>query len=202
MTQQLSLETLVRRSQQTLPEDPRSFEQLVAAYRQQVYATAYRLMGNREDAEDQAQEVFLKVFHNIHDLEEPATFPAWLSRITVTTCLNALKQRQRRGAMTLPEEFEDMSGNAAWDQARPLTPEQVALARELKECIESALLDLDAGERAVLVLRELEECSYQEIADMLRIGLSAVKMRIRRARLAFQQLFLQLCPGLWRPNEL
>jgi RNA polymerase sigma-70 factor, ECF subfamily len=201
MAQQELLETLVRRSQEALPEDPRAFEQLVAIYRQQVFATAYRLMGNREDAEDQAQEVFLKVFHNIDELEEPGRFPAWLSRITVTTCLNALKQRQRRSSHVLSEDVEQEAA-VTWESARPLTPEQVALARELRECIESALLDLSAEERAVLVLRDLEDCSYQEIADMLRLGLSAVKMRVRRARLAFQRLFLELCPGLWRPDHV
>lgn len=201
MAQQELLEVLVRRCQQSLPEDPRAFEQLVAIFRQQVFATAYRLMGNREDAEDQAQEVFLKVFHGIHELEDPARFPAWLSRITLTTCLNALKQRQRRTARVLSDSGAEEEG-MVWGTARPLTPEQMALARELKECIEDALLQLTAEERSVLVLRDLEDCSYQELADMLRVGLSAAKMRVRRARLAFQRLFLQLCPGVWRPEQI
>lgn len=197
----LPAEELVRWCQAALPEDLRPFEQLVAQYKGQVFATAYRLMGEREDAEDQAQEVFLKIYHAIHELEQPATLPAWISRITINTCLNTLKRRQRRqNSVSLGEFVEDELIDRA-DTVRPLRPEEVALARELQECVEATLTHLASAERAVLVLREVEGFSYQEIADALKLGLSTVKMRIHRARLSFQRAFQLLCPGLRQAEE-
>ena len=85
-----------------------------------------------------------------------------------------------------------------------LTPEANALQRELRRCIEVTLHELDDDGRAALVLRDVEGRSYQEIADSLKVGLSAIKMRIHRARLAFQRVFDRVCPGLhgraeWSP---
>jgi len=78
-------------------------------------------------------------------------------------------------------------------------PEEVALQRELRDCLEDVLQRLDPDERSVLVLRDVEDRPYQEIAEAFAIGLGATKMRIHRARLAFQQLFERLCAELWRP---
>src|SRR5919202_1685058 len=94
-------EELARWCQQTLPHDQRAFEQLVAQYAGHVFTLTYRLMGNQQDAEDLGQEVFLKVHHTIKDLADPASLPAWITRITVNTCLEALR-RQRRRPQTIP----------------------------------------------------------------------------------------------------
>lgn len=196
-------EDVVWLCQQTLPEDTRAFEALVSQFKGKVYATAYRLMGNRHDAEDQAQEVFIKVYRGIGELSDPATVGSWIYRITVNTCFEALGKRHRSPS-TVPvaplgveqddqEQYVDTVGD---------TPEQAALHRELRECLEDTLQQLDLAERAVLVLRDVEGRPYQEIAEVLAVGLSAVKMRIHRARLAFQQLFESICPDLWRPDQV
>jgi RNA polymerase sigma-70 factor (ECF subfamily) len=194
----LSPEDLVRWCQRTLPDDTRAFEQLVARYKAQVYRTAYRLMGNRHDAEDQAQEVFLKVYRSIHDLDDPATVTAWIYRITVNVCLDALDRQKRRPSMTpltpADADGEEQPGALADTTS---TPEEVALRRELQRCIKTVLAQLSAVERAALLLRDLEDRSYQEIADTLKVGLSAAKMRIHRARLAFHQVFERICADLW-----
>jgi RNA polymerase sigma-70 factor (ECF subfamily) len=174
-----------------------AFEQLVAAYKTQVLRTAYRLVLNREDAEDLAQEVFLKVYRSIRTLDDPASMTAWIHRITVNLCLDALAKQKRRPSMplsTLTEGDGDEDARLA-DTVR-LAPEEAAIRDELRRCIEAVFAQLGAVERVVLVLRDLEDRSYQEIADMLKTGLSATKMRIHRARLAFQQVFERLCPGL------
>jgi len=194
----LSTEELVRRCQRDLPEDPRPFEALLARFKQQVFNTAYRLMGNRHDAEDQAQLVFFKVYTSIRELDDPAIFAGWLSRITVNTCLDALRRSRRRPQAVAEVEAMQSAARTRELVSHPLTPEQMALARELRECIETTLLALDSDARTVLVLRELEDCSYQEIATLVQASLGAVKMRIHRARVAFQQLFRELCHGLWR----
>ena len=91
----LQAEALVRLCQQMLPEDTRAFEALVAQFKGRVFATAYRLMGDRNDAEDQAQEVFIKVYRGIKDLDDPSGVASWIYRITVNTCYDALGKRQR-----------------------------------------------------------------------------------------------------------
>jgi RNA polymerase sigma-70 factor, ECF subfamily len=194
-------EVLVRLCQQTLPDDTRAFEALVGHFKSRVFATSYRLMSNRQDAEDQTQEVFLKVYRGVKDLSDPADIASWIYRITVNTCFDALGRRQR-SPNTTSIGTVDGDQEEQLQHARAETPEEAALQRELRRCLETALQTMDLPERAVLVLRDVEGRPYQEIADTLALGLSAVKMRIHRARVAFQKLFEQICPGLWRNNDL
>ncbi len=192
----VSPEELALWCQRTLPDDTRGFEALVARYKKQVFSTAYRLMGNRQEAEDQAQEVFLKIYRGIKSLAEPATLPAWVHRITVNTCLDALERRKRRPAsapLADPEEGRDEAA-AEFADTRTPTPAEAAERRELLRCLEKALALLDADGYRVILLRDIEEAPYEEIAGALKIGLSAVKMRIHRARLKLQQLLEQVCP--------
>ena len=196
-------QTLARLCQQTLPEDTRAFQALVGQLKARVYATAYRLMGSRQDAEDQAQEVFVKVYRGIQDLDDPATVTAWIYRLTVNTCFDAIRKRGRspNTTATAPPST-DRDEEPQYADPNVATPEEVALRRELRDCLDDVLQRLDPGERAVLVLRDVEERPYQEIAETLAIGLGATKMRIHRARLAFQQLFESLCLELWRPVRM
>ena len=129
------------------------------------------------------------MYRTIATLDDPATLTTWIYRITTNTCLDALTARQRRPRT---EPFAAPSGDAdgaADDPALPdrvtPTPEEAALGAEVRRCIEETLAGLGALERAVLVLREIEERSYQEVADCVALGLSAVKMRIHRARVVF-----------------
>lgn len=193
-------QTLARLCQQTLPDDTRAFQALVGKLKARVYATAYRLMGSREDAEDQAQEVFIKVYRGIQDLEDPATVTAWIYRLTVNTCFDALRKRGRAPNTTAAAPpSTDRDEEPQYADPNVATPEEIALRRELHDCLEDVLQRLDPVERGVLVLRDVEDRPYQEIAETLAVGLGATKMRIHRARLAFQQLFESLCAELWRP---
>lgn len=197
--EQLSPEDLARWCQRTLPDDTRAFEALVSRYKQNVFATACRLLGSRADAEDVAQEIFLKIYRGIRDLAEPATLTSWIYRITTRTCFDLLESRRRRSAtVLLAESREEGSEQPGYIDSRTLTPEEMAMRGELRKCLEKALASLDPDGRCVIVLRDVEDRSYQEIAEFLAIGLSAVKMRIHRARLAFQRLLDQVCPGVAR----
>jgi len=193
-------EELVRWCQRTLPDDPRGFEALVAQYKGRVFATSYRLMGDRQDAEDQAQEVFLKVYRGIRHLEEPGTLITWLDRITVNTCYDALARQKRRPATTplTPRDTTGAEEESHYADAHAPTPEEAALHHEIRHCLETTLAQLDTDARLVIMLRDIDDRPYQEIVDLLGLGLSAVKMRIHRARLAFQQVLDRVCPGVWR----
>jgi len=202
----LPAEELVHRCQAAPPDDLRAFELLVRQYQERVFATAYRLMGNRQDAEDMAQEVFLKVYRSIRDLSDPATLTSWIYRITTNTCLDALTRRQRRPrTISLTPQPQGWDGEEAeeprYADSQTPTPEEAVLLSELQHCLEQALVELDATARAILVLRDVEGRAYQEIAENLALGLSAVKMRIHRARLAFQEMLERVCPGTAQPHR-
>jgi RNA polymerase sigma-70 factor (ECF subfamily) len=200
----LAAEELVRRCQEAHPDDLRAFELLVRQYQERVFATAYRLMGNRQDAEDMAQEVFLKVYRGIRELGAPATLTAWRYRITTTTCLDALTRQRRRPrtiSLTPPDREGEGPAESRYADPATLSPEDEVLRGELRHCLETALVQLDATTRAILVLRDVEGRAYQEIAETLTLGLSAAKMRIHRARLAFQQMLERVCPGVVQHNR-
>lgn len=188
---------LVLRCQRELPEETRAFEELVAAYKGRVYTIAYRMLGDRHEAEDQAQEIFLKIFRSIRRLEDPLTLTAWVSRIATNSCLDALEARRRR-PRTAPLEPESPDGDEPppYADTGALSPEDQALQHELRRCLEHALADMEPQARATLLLRDIEERPYQEIAERLKLGMSAVKMRIHRARLRFQELLTRICPDL------
>ncbi|MFN8504085.1 RNA polymerase sigma factor [Kouleothrix sp.] len=190
-------EELVRLCQKGLPEDTRAFETLVSMYKDRVFSTAYRLMGNRQDAEDQAQEAFLKIYRGIRQLDDPSTLTSWVYRVTTNTCFDALS-RQKRRPQTIPlaPPGDDGAEEPRYADTRLPGPEQAALRREVWDCLEKTLAELDPTGRAALILRDIEDRPYQEIAEIMAVGLSAAKMRIHRARLAFQHALEQICPGL------
>ena len=190
----LSDEELVRLCQESLPDDVRAFAALVERYRQQVFAIAYRMLGDAQEAEDQAQEVFIKVYRSIKRFRGDAAFSTWLYRITTNSCLDALAKR-RRHLPSIDLDVAEMEETRLKrvSQRGGRSPEQLALRNELIECIKDSMMTLRDRERLVLTLRDVEGLEYQTIADILSIGMSAVKMRIHRARLAFRHAFARMC---------
>lgn len=190
----LSDEALVRRCRETLPQDTRAFEALVLRHQQQVYAVAYRMMGTAQAAEDLTQDVFVKVYRSLKRFRGDAAFSTWLYRVAVNACLDALNKRQRR-ALPLDIDLADVEDTQLLprDQQSRISPEQAALRSELIECIRDTMMALREKERLMLTLRDVEGMEYQRIAEILNIGMSAVKMRIHRARLAFRRVFATIC---------
>lgn len=166
------------------------FDALVAQYQARVFATAYRIMRNYQDAEDQTQEVFLKVYRRLDTLSDPAALGAWITRIAIHTCYDAL-DRRRRYPQTIP--LTVITGNESAEDCHPDTqmpsPEEEALRSEQRTQLAAVLAGLDDTAREVLVLHDIQGRSYEEITQALSIGKSAAKMRIHRARRAFQQAY-------------
>ncbi|HZU68504.1 MAG TPA: sigma-70 family RNA polymerase sigma factor [Ktedonobacteraceae bacterium] len=195
----LTDEDLVARCKSELPRNTRSYEILVQRHMNRVYSQIYQLVSNKEEAEDITQEVFVKVYHGLHKFEQQASFSSWLYRITANTTIDALDKIKRRPKTIRPgnnrngsEHDEDNDPLAS--QATPIAgPEESVMRAELRECIRNVLQKLDRDQARLLVMRDLNDVSYDEIAKALQASLSAVKMRIHRARLAFQEAFNQLC---------
>nr|HET6902444.1 sigma-70 family RNA polymerase sigma factor [Ktedonobacteraceae bacterium] len=201
----LTDEELVMRCKRELPGNTRSYEELVQRHMNRVYGIAYRVVNNREEAEDIAQEVFVKVFHNIKKFEQQAAFSSWVYRVATNSALDALDKTRRQTKNIVPLSGQggqsSKSGTANADNSDPLqqqasstvSPEDKVIQKELRECINKVLKKLDREQARLLIMRDFDDLSYVEIANALEAGLSAVKMRIHRARLAFQEIFSQFC---------
>ncbi len=194
-------EELVIRCKKELPHNTHSYELLVQRHMNRVYSIVFRVVCSKEEAEDITQEVFVKVFHNIKKFEQQASFSSWLYRIATNSALDSLEKIKRQQKNTLVPLSTSRGRENKEEEIDPLTlhpsqetgPEERALQRELRECISRVLRQLDHQHSRLLLMRDFEDLSYDEIAAVLKLGLSAVKMRIHRARLAFQELFSKTC---------
>ena len=147
-----------------------AFSELVREYRIRVLRTATGIVGSVEEAEDVAQEVFLKVWQGLSAYQVRGTFASWLYRITVNTSIDALRRR--------PEQvpFED------WHSASSDPLEETVLRRDSLRRVSKAIDTLPPNARVTLVLREYEQLSYKEIAEVLQIPLGTVMSRLNYAR--------------------
>lgn len=205
--QTMTDEELVALCKIHLPGETRSYEVLLSRYSEQVYRLAYRMLGHKEEAEDVTQEVFIRVYNGLKKFEGQSSFSSWLYRIATNCSLDALQKMKRRSDKTVAWEAtpssdgqgsysaEALPGSGLNQEAAQVAsnPAQVAVQNELRECIEQVFRKLERDQAYVLVMRDLEERSYEELAGTLGAGLSAIKMRIYRARLAFKELYNRLC---------
>ena len=165
--------------------DPRAFEALVRRHQGRVVANCRYLSGATADVDDLAQEVFTKAYFGLRRFEGRSTFSTWIKRIKVNHVLNYLAKRRERRFV----DVDDPALQAERDLSSP--PEAVRRLEQLDQRRRMAVT-LDAMSetlRVPLVLRDADGMSYQEIADRLGIGLSAVKMRIKRGRAEFRAIF-------------
>ncbi len=155
---------------------------LIVQYQHWVYNIAYGMLGHHEDAEDAAHDAFLSVWQNIDSFKFRSRFSTWLYRIVKNKCLNVIDQRKRR--KTDPMEIDD---SQPWVPLDNVTPEQEVLRTEQSEILHAALGRLKESYRTILILRELRELSYEEIAEVLNCTLGRVKSRLHEARKALRQ---------------
>lgn len=170
--------------------DTSAFYELVRQYERSVYWTAFGLLGNAADAEDITQETFLKCFQHLDQFRGESKFSTWLTQIAV----NEARQRLRRQRPDLYESLE--AGAEAKDSGRWLSlftvdwrenPEQQYAAEELRRIVTEAVQSLPPIYRSVLLLRDLEQMTSEEVAQALGLSLPAVKSRLLRARLQLRE---------------
>ena len=173
-------EELITRSQNG---DMDAFEELVARYERRVYSIAFRFMGNQEDASDLAQEAFLKAYQAIKNFRQEASFSTWICRIVSNVCRDQLRKAKRTIQTSLDEEVWLEEGTVT-KQVKDHAPttEQVYERKELKEYLQGLINNLNPEYRMVVVLRDIQGYSYEEIAEMLNCSLGTVKSRLNRAR--------------------
>jgi RNA polymerase sigma-70 factor, ECF subfamily len=164
--------------------DPRAFDLLVERYQDRVYDLAYRITGHHADAQDAAQDAFVKAYLALKAFRGDASFSTWLHRIAINTALDAI--RRRPPTRTAPADSAGASLDPLADRAERV---------ETVERIHGAIAALPLEQRAVVVLRDIQGWSYEEIAVIVEIPVGTVRSRLARGREALRAALADLAPA-------
>ncbi len=168
-----------------------AFTRLVETYQTPVYNLCYRMLGEPEAAEDAAQETFLRAFQHLHRYDRKRPFATWLLSIAAHYCIDRL--RRRKFAMFSMDEEDDEGNMIELPDPESPDPEAESVKGETRDRIHTMLKNLDDIDRAAIVMRYWYDFSEAEIAESLRLTVSAVKSRLHRAR--------KELAGLWQEEE-
>jgi RNA polymerase sigma-70 factor (ECF subfamily) len=171
--------------------DIRAFEELVVIYQDKIVTMSYYLTGNQADAQDLAQEVFVQAYTKLRSFRQEANLGTWLHRIAINMWSNMQRRQKFSNLLSLDDPVQTGEGEftrsvAADDPAGD--PEEALEDKELQESVRQALRSLSEEYRIVLVLREIEGYSYEEIAKITGCSLGTVKSRMSRARQALKEI--------------
>jgi RNA polymerase sigma-70 factor (ECF subfamily) len=165
--------------------DVGAFSRLIHTYQTPVYNLTYRMLGDRMEAEDAAQETLLRAFKNLDRYDPNRSFRTWLLSIAAHHCVDRL--RRRRPLVPLDEASLESASHG---------PEATLVQQEAREQVQRLLMELPPADRAAVTLRYWYDCSYEEIADMLETTVSAVKSRLHRARRALARVLEEETDGM------
>ena len=158
-----------------------SFGKLVMSYEKFIYNTAFRMFSNQEDAKDIAQEALIKAYKNIDKFDFNSSFSTWLYRITVNTCIDEL--RRRKGKETYSTDSDDEETGLSIQLADTAgSAEEAIMEKETVFEVRNAINMLAEEHKAVIILRDIQDLSYEEVAETLDINIGTVKSRLARAR--------------------
>lgn len=175
---------LIKRAQSS---DAAALEALLKLYEKRVYNIAYRYMNNEADAYDMAQEALIKLYRGIRSFKGQSAFSSWVYRLTVNTCLDGLRKR-RRVPLSLDHVLEN---GASFEAAAGDSPELCVLSLENAEDIHRAINSLSDDHRQVVILRDINGLTYDEIAYSLDISVGTVKSRLNRGRQRLRELLIR-----------
>jgi RNA polymerase sigma-70 factor (ECF subfamily) len=164
--------------EESLRGDAQSFGELVRKYQDRLFNTVVHVAGQREEAEDVVQEAFVQAFLKLKSFQRQSAFYTWLYRIAFNV---AISRRRRRKAETSIEQHREAAGVEPMDDGE--APDDRLLREERAELVSGALQRLTDEHRAILVLREMEGCCYETIAEILDLPVGTVRSRLHRARL-------------------
>ena len=185
---------LIRRLQK---RDERAFEEMVRLYQHKVYNLVYRMLGSQEEAEDVAQEVFVTVFKAIDSFRGEAKFSTWLYRIAANHCKNRMKYLGRRfhkatGELNVAAEREMQDAQPSAMRPHIDGPDAILEGLELERSVQAGIAQLDEEHRVLVILRDVEDLSYEEISSITGLELGTVKSRLHRARLQLKDHMAKL----------
>jgi RNA polymerase sigma-70 factor (ECF subfamily) len=170
---------LVKRAQK---EDKEAFEELVRRHQARVFAVAGGILRNKEDVEDIAQQVFLKAYFSLKRFDQRAAFSTWLYKITVNECWDLLRKRKVRPLLYEADLSEEQARQYGASEEREEQAQDVSERLEKRQELEQLLDCLEERDRTMLVLKEVQGFSVEEIAEFLGINGNTVKVRLFRAR--------------------
>ncbi|WHY00936.1 RNA polymerase sigma factor SigW [Neobacillus sp. DY30] len=176
-----------KRIKQVIKGDQDAFAEIVEIYSNSIFQLGYRMLGNRQEAEDIAQEAFIRAYVNIKSFNQDLKFSTWLFRIATNLCIDRI--RKKKPDYYLDAEVSGTDGLTMYSQLAsdsPL-PENELESLELQESVQKEILKLPEKYRSVIVLKYIEELSLNEISEILDLPLGTVKTRIHRGREALRQ---------------
>ncbi len=164
----------------TLCGDKSAYNTLVLRYQRQVYNLAYRMLGNAEDSGDLVQDTFIRAYGALASFRQDASFLTWLYKIASNLCIDQLRSRKTRSALSLDSEREE--GREPANENRCNAPEDMAVRGAVQEVVHHAIQNLPERYRQVVVMRHLQDMSVEEIATALDLPTGTVKTHLFRAR--------------------
>lgn len=178
---------------QCLQGSEEAFEAIVCQYQDKVYTLCYRYTGNSEDAYDLAQEAFIKSFRSLHTFKGTSNFSTWLYRITTNVCLDEMRRKKRRVTVqSLDDPVETADGEVS-KTVQDESPGADVLyeQQEFAQYIQHLLNQMKPEHRMVIVLKDIMDFTYEEIAQMLNISIGTIKSRLSRARELLRKKLLE-----------
>ncbi len=176
--------------------DVDAFEKIVLTYEKKVYNIAYNMFTNEQDAYDASQEVFLKLYKNLHSFKFDSSFATWLHRIAVNTCIDEYRKKKKhlqQAAFSFDEPLENESSSIKRQiKDDGLTPEEQIVKHETVSEVQRAIENLKEEHKTIIILRDIRGHSYEEVAEILACSVGTVKSRLSRARSALKQIILDM----------
>lgn len=175
----LTDEQLVKRSQRG---DTQAYEELVARHRDKIYARAFSMVRNEEDAFDLSQEAWIKGWQRLKQFQGDSSFATWMTRIVINLCLDLMRKQKRQRADSIEQMNEETGGVERQMPVVTTNPTEGLERSELRKRIDQAMTQLSEAHRTVLILHEFEELEYKAIAKVMKCSLGTVMSRLFYAR--------------------
>lgn len=172
--------------------DVEAFEKLIEGCQKKVFNIAYKMIGNYDDANELAQEVFLKAFRSIKKFKGDSLFSTWIYKVTANVCLDEIRRRKKRRVYSLDDDMELNDGEVKRQiPDNSPTPDLEVESNEIKNAVNKSIQELPDDYKSVIILRDIQGFSYEEISKIVNCPEGTVKSRINRARQALRKILLR-----------
>lgn len=180
-------ELLNKRINEVLKGNQESYEEIVTMFQHRLYHVCYRMLSNQQEAEDVAQEAFIRAYTNLHTFDQKRKFSTWIFRIATNLCIDRI--RKKKPDYYLDANVPGTEGLTMYSQVAADTemPEEEVEKMEVQKRVQFEINKLSDKYRSVIILRYIEELSLQEISEILELPLGTVKTRLHRGRAALKQ---------------